>query len=134
MNKVQLIGRLTKDIEIRVTRDTQLSIGRFTLAVNRRKKDDGTDFINCTVFGKTAEIMEKYVKKGHQIAVSGRIQTGSYEKDGKKVYTTDVIVEEFDFLEKKAANAEAENTPEPQADEDGFMPLPDDVDDEGLPF
>ena len=131
MNKVELIGRLTKDIEIRVTRDTQLSVGRFTLAVNRRKKDDGADFINCTVFGKTADVMEKYVKKGHQVAVCGRIQTGSYEKDGVKHYTTDVIVEDFDFLQSK----QDQDAQETQAtDDDGFMNLPDDVNDEGLPF
>ena len=132
MNKVQLIGRLTKDIEMRVTRDTQTSVGRFTLAVDRRSRDDGADFISCTAWGKTAEILEKYVRKGHRIGVSGRIQTGSYEKDGRKIYTTDVIVEDFDFLENKSDGGEKQN--EPTVDDDGFMTLPDDVNDEGLPF
>ena len=92
MNKVQLVGRITKDIELRYTVD-QMAVARFTLAVNRRKKDDGADFISCTAFKKTAEIMEKYLHKGDQIAVIGHIHTGSYDKDGKKVYTTEVMVE-----------------------------------------
>ena len=101
MNKVQLIGRVTKDIECRYTPQTQKAVARFTLAVNRMRKEDGADFISCVAWGKTAEIMEKYVKKGHMVGISGRIQTGSYEKNGHKIYTTDVVVEDMEFLEKK---------------------------------
>ena len=120
MNKAQLIGRVTKDIELRQTQ-SGLSVTKFTIAVNRRKKDDGADFINCTAWSKTAEIMEKYVHKGDKIGIVGRIQTGSYEKDGHKVYTTEVVVEELEFLEKK----DAANTTEPKTDADGFV-TPDD--------
>ena len=120
MNKAQLIGRVTKDIELRQTQ-SGLSVTKFTIAVNRRKKDDGADFINCTAWSKTAEIMEKYVHKGDRIGIVGRIQTGSYEKDGRKVYTTEVVVEELEFLEKK----EQSETTEPKTDADGFV-TPDD--------
>ena len=120
MNKAQLIGRITKDIELRQTQ-SGLSVTKFTIAVNRRKKDDGADFINCTAWSKTAENMEKYVHKGDRIGIVGRIQTGSYEKDGHKVYTTEVVVEELEFLEKK----DAANTTEPKTDADGFV-TPDD--------
>ena len=101
MNKVSLIGRTTKEIELRYTTgNNPLAVARFTIAVNRRKKDEA-DFISCVAFGKTAEVMEKYVGKGHRVGILGHIQTGSYEKDGHKVYTTDVIVDELDFLEPK---------------------------------
>jgi single-strand DNA-binding protein len=101
MNKVTLIGRTTKSIDLRYTTgQTQTAVARFTLAVNRRKKDE-TDFISCVAFGKTAETMEKYVGKGHRVGIIGHIQTGSYEKDGHRVYTTDVIVDELEFLEPK---------------------------------
>ena len=106
MNKVVLMGRLTKEPDIRysATKD-DMCIARFTIAVDRRKKDEGTDFISCIAFGKTAEFYNKYVRKGMKIAVTGRIQTGSYEgKDGKKVYTTDVVVEESEFCESKKEN------------------------------
>ncbi|MEI3212922.1 MAG: single-stranded DNA-binding protein [Lachnospiraceae bacterium] len=99
MNKVDLTGRLTKDPQSRWTNgqesQEQICIVRFTLAVNRRKKDAGADFISCVAFGKSAESLEKYCKKGTKLEISGRIQTGSYtNKDGGKVYTTDVIVED----------------------------------------
>lgn len=125
MNKVNLIGRVTKDIECRYTASTQKAVARFTLAVNRARKDDGADFISCIAWGKTAEIMEKYVKKGHQIGVTGRIQTGSYDKDGHKVYTTDVVVEEMEFLEKRQSSSELKEEYVPE----GYSAL-----DEDLPF
>jgi single-strand DNA-binding protein len=127
MNKTFLIGRTTKDIECRYTPQTQKAVARFTLAVNRMRKEDGADFISCVAWGKTAEIMEKYVKKGHMVGISGRIQTGSYEKDGRKVYTTDVVVENMEFLEKRE-----KNTPHDEPDEyipEGYSAL-----DEDLPF
>lgn len=135
MNKVSLIGRLTKDIELRYTANTQKAMAKFTLAVNRLKREDGADFINCIAWGKTAEIMEKYVKKGHLIGITGRIHTGSYEKDGHKVYTTDVMVEGMEFLERRekesnpAPKPTPEPTPEPVEEEipEGFEYLEDDI-------
>lgn len=96
-------GRLTKDAVIRTAQET--TVARFTLAVNRKYKKDGenADFISCVAFGKTAEFIEKYTKKGMKVEIVGRIQTGSYEKDGAKVYTTDIIVETIDFAESKKA-------------------------------
>ena len=127
MNNVVLMGRLTKDPDVRRTNDGT-AIGRFTLAVDRMKKDEA-DFIGCVTFGKTAEFAEKYLRKGTKICGSGRIQTGSYtNKDGQKVYTTDVILERLEFAESKASQ------PETKPDGDGFMNIPDDVDDAGLPF
>ena len=111
MNRTILIGRLTKDIDVRSSQ-SGTSVAKFTVAVDRRTKEKETDFINCTAFGKTAEILQKYVRKGHRIGIVGHIQTGSYEKDGHKVYTTDVIVDEVEFLEKK------EDAPEPSLDDD----------------
>ena len=98
MNTVQLIGRTTADIDLRYTQSGK-AVGRFTLAVNRQKKDDGADFITCQVWGATAENMNKYVHKGNKVAVIGRIRTGSYEKNGQKFYTTDVVASEVEFLE-----------------------------------
>jgi single-strand DNA-binding protein len=126
MNKVQLIGRTTKDIECKYTPKTQKAVARFTLAVNRMRKDDGADFISCIAWGKTAELMEKYVKKGHLVGISGRIQTGAYEKDGHKFYTTDVVVEEMEFLEKKQDKPQ---TPQDEEVPEGFAYL-----DDELPF
>lgn len=118
MNKVVLIGRMTKDAQLGYTSNTQKAVAKFTLAVDRI--NEGADFINCTAFGKQAEIIEKFVKKGNRLAVAGRIQTGSYEKDGQKIYTTDVIVDNAEFIEPKKENNEAhkEETkePEPQFD------------------
>lgn len=114
MNSVVLIGRLTKDPEVRVSQDGG-SIARYSLAVDRRKKDAGADFISCVAFGKGAEFAEKYLKKGTKIGVTGRIQTGSYtNKDGQKVYTTDVIVDTHEFVESKKTET---------ADENGFAQL-----------
>ena len=101
MNSVVLIGRLTKDVDIRYS-NNQTAVGRFSLAVDRHDKDKNCDFINCIAFGKSAENLEKYVKKGNKVAISGRIQTGSYtNKDGKTVYTTDVVAERVEFIESK---------------------------------
>lgn len=145
MNKVVLMGRLTRDPEIRYSQgENPLAIARYTLAVNRtfRRNQDGqeADFINCVVFGKSAEFAEKYLKQGIKIVVSGRIQTGSYtNKEGQKVYTTEVIVDEQEFAESKSASENAGNSwqnskPEPsEAASDGFMNIPDGIDEE-LPF
>lgn len=141
MNKVILIGRFTRDPEIKYT-DGGTSIARFSLAVDRKYKQEGgpdADFPNCVAFGKTAEFIEKYFHKGMKIGVTGRIQTGSYtNNDGHKVYTTDVVVEECEFVESKTAqsNQVGQQQPsEPSLSEanDGFMPIPDDLGEE-LPF
>ena len=147
MNKVVLMGRLTRDPDVRYSQgETPLAIARYTLAVDRRFKRNGeqdADFINCVAFGRTAEFAEKYLKQGTKMVVSGRIQTGSYtNKDGQRVYTTDVVVEEQEFAESKSAAsgetaAYTPSRPEPSAAAgDGFMNIPDgdSVEDEGLPF
>lgn len=134
MNKTLLIGRLTRDPDIRYTQSEQpMTIARFNLAVGRIYKKDGeqsADFISCVAFGKTAEFIEKYVFKGTKIAVEGRIQTGSYtNKDGNKVYTTDVVVEQVEFAESKTDSKSAA-----KESNDDFMNVADGLDDEGLPF
>lgn len=129
MNNVSLVGRLTRDPEIKTT-NSGSSYARFSIAVDRRGKDAGTDFINIVAFGKTSEFIERYFRKGQRIGINGRIQTGSYEgKDGKKVYTFDVIAENVEFVESKSVSASA--TP---ANADGFVNIPDGVEDPGLPF
>lgn len=141
MNKVVLMGRLTRDPEVRyISGENATAIARYTLAVDRRFKRDGeqsADFINCVVFGKGAEFAEKYLRQGTKIAAVGRIQTGSYtNKDGQKVYTTDVVVEEQEFAESKnSSGGEASIAKKPaiKTDGDGFMNIPDGVEDE-LPF
>ena len=143
MNKVQLVGRLTRDPEIRYSQgENATATARFSVAVNRRFKNaEGNydaDFINCVAFGKSAEFVEKYFKKGMAIGLTGRIQTGSYtNKDGQKVYTTDVVVEETEFVESKgASSADNPNTSRPApnvANNNDFMSIPDGVDEE-LPF
>ena len=141
MNKVILLGRLTKAPEIRYTQgDEPMCIARYTLAVDRRyhrQNDDQTaDFIRCVAFGRQGEFAEKYLHQGTKIVVSGRLQTGSYTKnDGTRVYTTDVVIEEQDFAESKAAGQQSSDQTPPPAptDEDGFMSIPDGIDDE-LPF
>lgn len=134
MNKVILMGRLTKDSETRYGGANNTAVSRFTLAVDRRFKREGdeqtADFISCVAFGKTAEFIEKYGKKGTKFVVEGRIQTGSYtNKDGQKVYTTDVAVESVEFAESKSNNSQSQ----PQTDNDGFMNIPEGLDEE-LPF
>ena len=140
MNKVILMGRLTRDPDVRYTAgDNPMAFARFNLAVDRRyhtkDSEQTADFISCVAFGRSAEFAEKYIKQGIKIAITGRIQTGSYtNKDGQKVYTTDVGVEECEFAESKNASA-ANSRPEPSATAgDGFMNIPDGVDDDGLPF
>lgn len=130
MNRVVLAGRLTADPDIRHTED--LAFARYRLAVDRRVArnygEQTADFINCVAFGKRAEFAEKYLHKGIKIMISGRIQTGSYkDKEGRTVYTTDVVVEEHEFCESKGAQVEAQP-------DNGFMTPPDDADLEGLPF
>lgn len=127
MNRVFLIGRLTKDPETRYTQgETATAVSRYSLAVDRVK--DGADFINCVAFGKNGEFAEKYLKKGNKIAIEGRIQTGSYNnKDGNKVFTTDIVVERHEFCESKGQSAQST-----QAETDEFMQIPDGM--EELPF
>jgi len=171
MNKVLLCGRLTRDPDVRYSQSSQpICVARYTLAVDRRmqKRDDNSqtaDFISCVAFGRAGEFAEKYLRQGMKMLVAGRIQTGSYtDRDGHKVYTTDVVIEEQEFAESKNSQASgsgaAVSTPTRSgsgtgsvereyghaapdfagsynpaaADEDGFMPIPDSVDDEGLPF
>ena len=150
MNKVILMGRLTRDPEVRYSAgENALAIARYTLAVDRRFRRDGeatADFISCVSFGRTAEFAEKYFRQGLKIIVSGRIQTGSYtNRDGQKVYTTEVVVEEQEFAESKSSSdsyaashpqnsAVAPSMPTPSAaSADGFMNIPDGIDEE-LPF
>lgn len=138
MNKVILMGRLTRDPEVRYTQgDNAMAIARYSLAVDRRFKRDGepdADFINCVAFGKSGEFAEKYLKKGTKVAVVGRIQTGSYtNKDGQKVYTTDVVVEEQEFAESKNSGSSDNNQSAPANKNTDFMSIPDGIDEE-LPF
>lgn len=125
MNSVQLVGRFTREPEIRYT-EGGLSIARFTLAVDRRFKKDGApnaDFIRCIAFGKTAEFIEKYFNKGNKIGIIGRIQTGDYTNaDGVKVYTIDVVVESAEFVESKAARSQSGKSGFPPEDKGGFLP------------
>ena len=151
MNKVILMGRLTRDPDVRYSAgENSTAVARYTLAVDRRFRRDGeatADFINCVSFGRTAEFAEKYLRQGTKIAITGRIQTGSYtNREGQKVYTTDVVVEEQEFAESKNAggnnggySAPQHNNPAPSANTsdlgsaDGFMNIPDGIDEE-LPF
>ena len=152
MNKVILMGRLTRDPEVRYSQGEQATaIARYTIAVDRRFRRDGdgqtADFIGCVAFGRQGEFAEKYFRKGIKIAITGRIQTGSYtNRDGQKVYTTEVVVEEQEFAESKASSdsyaashpqqnaAPAPSMPSPgAASADGFMNIPDGIDEE-LPF
>lgn len=136
MNSVNLTGRFTRDPDIRYT-DGGATIARFSLAVDRRFKQDGgptADFINCVAFGKTAEFIEKYFQKGMKMEVSGRIQTGSYtNQEGNRVYTTDVVAEQVGFAESKASSQPHSENTTPAPDEDGFMAIPDGIDEE-VPF
>ena len=131
MNKVILMGRLTRDPEVRYSQGNEsMAVARYTLAVDRRFKRDGeatADFIQCVAFGKSGEFAEKYFKKGTKVIVEGRIQTGSYEKDGQKVYTTDVVVEQQEFAESKNASegSQAAVSQPSSAVGEGFMNIPD---------
>ena len=147
MNKVVLVGRLTRDPEVRYSQgDSATAVARYTLAVDRRFKRDNeptADFIPCVVFGRSGEFAEKYFRQGMRVSISGRIQTGSYtNKDGVKVYTTEVIVEDQEFAESRAESEanrgsslqQSAPSPSPSVDAgDGFMNIPDGIDEE-LPF
>jgi len=151
MNKVILMGRLTRDPEVRYSQgDNAMAIARYTLAVDRRfnrnnNDENSADFIGCVAFGKSAEFAERYLHKGTKIVATGRIQTGSYvNKDGVKVYTTDVVVEDQEFAESKASSdsyaashprtsAPEASMPNPGTAAEGFMNIPDGIDEE-LPF
>ncbi len=146
MNKVILMGRLTRDPEVRYSQsDTSMAIARFSIAVDRRRTQNNegqtADFINCVAFGRLGEFSEKYLKKGTKIALTGRIQTGSYtNKDGQKVYTTDIVAEDIEFAESKNSQAGGNGgfAPEQSAAtsgpvDGGFMNIPDGIDEE-LPF
>lgn len=144
MNNVSLVGRLVRDPEVRYGQNESVSVAKFSLAVERRFKRDGeptADFINCTVFGKSAEFTEKYFRKGMRVAITGRIQTGSYKnKDGQTVFTTEIIVESQEIAQSKsesnesstASNAEAGKSPYGSSGDD-FMSIPEGAEDE-LPF
>lgn len=124
--RVILMGRLTKNPEIKYAgKDNDMAVARYTLAVNRKYKRDGeqeADFISCVTFGKSAEFAQKYLHKGMRIVIGGRISTGSYkDKDGKTIYTTDVIVEEHEFAQNKDSGAGADSSETPKTDKDGFM-------------
>lgn len=145
MNKVIMMGRLTRDPEVRWSQgQNAMAIARYTLAVDRRIKRDGeasADFVSCVAFGKAAEFAEKYLRQGTKLVVAGRIQTGSYtNRDGQKVYTTDVVIEDQEFAESKASSgntapAATQSSPygNMPTDSDGFMNVPDGIDEE-LPF
>jgi len=143
MNKVILMGRLTRDPSVRYTQQNSsqesMCVARYTLAVDRRGSREGqqsADFISCVAFGKNGEFAEKYLRQGMKMAVVGRIQTGSYtNRDGQKVYTTDVVIEEQEFAEsKKAAGEQQTGSNEGYSvTDDGFMNIPDGIDEE-LPF
>lgn len=147
MNKVILMGRLTRDPEVRYSQgDNAMAIARYTLAVDRRQSrnnqngDQTADFIQCVAFGRSGEFAEKYFRKGIKVLVTGRIQTGSYtNKDGQRVYTTDVVVEDQEFAESKSASQQngggfaPADRPSPSDAGDGFMNIPDGIDEE-LPF
>lgn len=145
MNRVILMGRLTRDPEVKYSQgEKAMAIARYTLAVDRRGKKDeqNADFINCVAFDKAGEFAEKYFRQGMRVLISGRIQTGSYtNKDGVKVYTTDVVIEDQEFADSKGSGTDGVSTPRqtlrptPQAAlSDGFMNIPDDLSDDGLPF
>lgn len=139
LNHVVLMGRLTRDVEVRYSQGSNMAIGRFTLAVERDYKKEGeeraADFVSCVAFGKTAEFISQYFGKGSMIAVTGSIQTGSYtNQEGQKVYTTEVKVDKASFTGEKREDGQ-QSRPQPQQtpDYDGFMNVPDGIDEE-LPF
>lgn len=140
MNRVILMGRLTRDPDVKYSQgEKSIAVARYTLAVDRRGKKDSdsneqqADFISCVAFDRSGEFAEKYFRQGMRVLISGRIQTGSYtNKEGKKVYTTDVVVESQEFADSK--NASGQNTTPESTSNDGFMNVPDGVDDDTLPF
>ena len=144
MNIVTLMGRLTKDPDVRYTQgERQMAVARYTLAVDRRGRRNGdgndktADFISCVAFDKAGEFAERYLRKGMKVAVSGRIQTGSYiNREGQKVYTTDVFIQDHYFCESKEQGdtGNTQEPPIPTPSGDGFMNIPDSEADEGLPF
>ncbi len=137
MNKVILMGRLTRDPEVRYSQgERSMAIARYTLAIDRRKtqqnSDPGADFINCVAFDRAGEFAEKYFRQGLRVLISGHLQTGSYtNKAGQKVYTTDVIVESQEFADSRRDGSGAGSR---GSKDDDFMNIPDNVEDEGLPF
>lgn len=141
MNKVILIGRFVRDPEVRYTSNDKCC-ATFNIAVDRKYKQEGqpeADFPRVITWGKSAEFIEKYFRKGMKIGIEGRIQTGSYEnKDGNTVYSTDIVADSVEFVESKSAASNGNNSKpaesKPKIDEDGWMSIPDDVNDEGLPF
>ncbi len=122
MNSVSLIGRLTKDPDVRYSASTQLAVARFSIAIDRPGKDKGTDYPNIVCFGKTAELVEKYLTKGRLVGIAGRLQTGSYERDGRKVYTTEVVADRVEFLGKTEGASEDSHSEGASAASD---PVPD---------
>lgn len=136
MNKAILIGRLTRDPEVRYSQESNTAVARYTIAVDRKFKKDGeptADYIPCVVFGRQAEFAEKYFRKGMKVVISGRITTGSYtNRDGQKVYTTEITVEEQEFAESKGSSEAQGAAQMSTPNGDGFMSVPDD--DTGLPF
>lgn len=142
MNRVILMGRLTRDPDVRYTQgEKSMAIARYTLAVDRRGKKESdqdqqtADFINCVAFDRAAEFAEKYFHQGMRVLVSGRLQTGSYvNKEGKKVYTTEVILTDQEFADSKGSNAPETRQAQGVDMGDGFMSIPDGIEDEGLPF
>lgn len=143
MNKVILMGRLTRDPEVRYSAgENAMAIARYTLAVDRRVRKENeanADFIGCIAFGRNAEFAEKYFRQGMRVVITGRIQTGSYtNREGKKIYTTDIVIEEQEFAESRSASEQNRNFPDRNAGMksdagDGFMNIPDGIDEE-LPF
>lgn len=128
MNRLEIIGRLTRDPEVRVTQDGQTTIARFGIAVDRRGRDQKADFFNVTAFNKTAQFAEKYLKKGTKIAIGGHLQMDEYNnKDGQKVTTVIIIADDVEFCESKKQE-------QPATDPNGFMTVPDNIDSEELPF
>lgn len=135
MNSVDISGRMTREPEIRYATANNMAVAKFNVAVNRRFKQEGqpsADFINCVAFGKAAEFIEKYGRKGVKFEIHGRWQTGSYKnKDGQTVYTNDCLVDQIEFSESKSSNNGGNDSPPMQ--NDGFMNIPDEIDEE-LPF
>lgn len=127
MNKLILMGNFTRDPEIRYSQGSNLAIARFSIAINRRfarEGEDNTDFFNCTAFGKTAEFVEKYFHKGMKAAIVGRIENDNYtNKNGEKVYSVKVIVEEIEFGERKQGGTSESTTPPPASDDDDFVDI-----------